>query len=210
MTRPGAMRGARRGMTVLELIVALVVAALAAAMGTASIATLVDQRARLRDAAAETARAAAVRRAVAAWLDGAYVTGAPQEPGFRIVDHVDHGRPDDEVVFPTTARTPLGAGGDAVVRLFIDRDPRTPERGLAAEISDWRDERVARVELDSSVVALDARCLTDITATRQWITGWASSVVLPIGVELRFAAASPERLTPLLRVPVTVRILGGR
>ena len=201
---------ARRAMTVVELIVGLTVTAVALTAGYATLGTLVDHRARVREAAAATVRAAAVRRAVADWLAGAYVTGAPLSPPFQVADRTDHGRADDEVAFLTTARTPLGAGGGVVVRLFVDRDGRTPERGLTAELSEWPGARAERIELDSSVVALDVRCLSAALGRREWMRGWSSAVLLPQGVELRAGAVTPERLTPLLRVPIAARILGGR
>ncbi|HKG95924.1 MAG TPA: prepilin-type N-terminal cleavage/methylation domain-containing protein, partial [Gemmatimonadaceae bacterium] len=126
MTRSAAVP---RGMTVIELVVGLTVTALALTAGYATLGTMVDHRARIREEAAETVRAAAVRRAVADWLAGAYVMGVPMSPAFQVVDRRDRGRADDELSFLTTARTPLGAGGGVTVRLFVDRDARTPERG---------------------------------------------------------------------------------
>ena len=199
-----------RGMTVIELVVGLTVTALALTAGYATLGTLVDHRARVHDEAAETVRAAAVRRAIADWLAGAYATGAPLSPPFQVVHRRDRGRADDEIAFLTTARTPLGVGGGVTVRLFVDRDARTPERGLTAEFGEWPGTRADRLELDSSVVALDVRCLSAALGRREWMRGWSSAVLLPQGVELRAAAAAPERLTPLLRVPITARILGGR
>ena len=214
MTRAARVRRRRataaRGMTVVELVVGLTVTALALAAGYATLGTMVDQRARLREEAAETVRAAAVRRAVSDWLGGAYTIGTPMSPAFQLVDRRDRGRPDDVLTFLTTARTPVGAGGGVVVRLFVDRDARTPERGLTAEFSDWPGSRAERLELDSSVVALDVRCLSAALGRREWMPGWSSSLLLPQGVELRLAAVSPERLTPLLRLPISARILGGR
>jgi hypothetical protein len=210
MRRAAAGLRRERGMTVVELVVGLTITALALAAGHATLGTLVDQRARVREEAAETVRAAAVRRAVADWLGGAYAAGTAMSPPFQLVDRRDRGRADDELSFLTTARTPVGAGGGVVVRLFVDRDARTPERGLTAEFSDWTGTRAERLELDSSVVALDVRCLSAALGRREWMGGWSSSLLLPQGVRLSVAAASPERLTPLLRVPISARILGGR
>ena len=202
-------RAARPGMTLVELVVGLTVLALALLAGGGTLATLADHRDRVRHATAATQRAAAVRRAVVAWLDGAYVTGEPNAPPFRLIDRAARQRADDEVGFLTSAPTPLGSG-DVVVRLFVDRDERTPERGLTAEFQERYGTRIARLELDSSVVALDARCLSDVLGTRRWLPAWVSPSALPQGVELRLAATSPERLAPLLRVPVTVAFAGGR
>ena len=200
---------ARRGLTVVELVVGLTVVALATLAGGGTLATLVDHRAHVHDATVATRRDAAVRRTIVAWLDGAWATGESNAPAFRLVDRTTARHADDEIVFLTTAATPIGTG-DVVVRLFVDRDDRTAERGLTAEFEARYGGRTARVELDASVVALDARCLSDVLGTRRWMPAWVSPVVLPQGLELRLAATSPERLAPLLRVPITVAFAGGR
>lgn len=202
-------RASRPGMTLVELVTGLTVLALAVTSGAATLATLVDHRDRVRDATSATRRAAAVRRAAVAWLEGAYVTSEPTSPAFRLVDRAARSQADDEVAFLTTAPTPLGTG-DVVVRLFVDRDERTPERGLTAEFEERYGMRRTRLELDSSVVALDARVLSDLLGTRRWLPAWVSPAVLPLGIELRLSSSSPERLAPLLRVPVTVAFEGGK
>lgn len=197
------------GMTVIELLVGLTVTALAAGAGYTALATVADHRGRAREAVVATARAAGVRRALVAWLGGAYVATEEHAPPFQVVDHVQRGRADDEVTFLTSAQTPLGAG-DVVVRLFVDRDDRTPERGLTAEFVARYGARVQRLELDSSIVALDVRSLSEVLGKREWMRTWLSAATLPQGVELRFGGTAADRLAPLLRVPVTVALLGGR
>ena len=199
----------RSGMTVIELLIGLTVVGLAVGAGYIAISTLIEHRGRARDAVASTARVTAMRRAVIAWLEGAYMAPEEQAPPFQVVDHVHHQQADDEVAFLTSARTPLG-GGDVIVRLFVDREERTPERGLTAEFVERYGARTARVELDSSVVGLDVRCLSEVLGKREWMRTWLSAAMLPQGVELRFAANAPDRLAPLLRIPVTVALLGGR
>lgn len=199
----------RPGMTVIELLTSLTVMGLAVGAGYTALTTLVDHRGRAREAVAATARVAAMRRAVSAWLEGAYVAPEEQAPAFRVVDHVHRQRPDDEVIFLTSARTPLGQG-DVIARLFVDHDERTPERGLTAEFVERYGAHATRIELDSSVVALDVRCLSEVLGKREWMRTWLSAAMLPQGLELRLTASAPDRLAPLLRVPMTVAFLGGR
>ena len=199
----------RSGMTVIELLIGLTVVSLAVGAGYIAISTLIDHRGRARDAVAGTARVTAVRRAVVTWLEGAYLAPEDQAPPFQVVDHVRQQQADDEVVFLTSARTPLGVG-DVIVRLFVDREGRTPERGLTAEFVERYGAKTARVELDSSIVGLDVRCLSEVLGKREWMRAWLSAAMLPQGVELRLAADAPDRLAPLLRIPVTVALLGGR
>ena len=199
----------RRGITLVELLVALSVTGLTVATGYASLGTLADQRDRVRSASAATVRAAAVRGEIASWIEGAYVTGEAASPPFQVTDHAERGHPDDELAFLTSADTPLGRG-DVAVRLYVDADVHTPERGLVAELTERFGARTARVELDSSVVALDVRCLSDMRGPRQWLRSWSSGELLPLGVEIRLGSGGTGRLAPLLRVPITVALVGGR
>jgi len=201
----------RRGLTLVELVVALTVTGVTVATGWAALGAVADARERLlaRAAADETTRAALVRRQLVAWIEGAHVTGEEDAPPFQVADHTHRGRADDELRFLTGAATPLGRG-PVVVRLLIDRDPRTPETGLVAELEDRWTARRARVELDAAVVALDVRCASAMRGRHEWLASWLSGTVVPQGVELRLGAVTADRLAPLLRVPVTVAIEGGR
>ena len=198
----------RAGLTLVELLVALAVTGSTVGVGYATLSALADQRERVHGSSVATVRAASVRRQIVAWIEGAWV-GADATPAFRLSDHVTRGRADDELVFVTTAATPLGRG-DVVVRLFVDRDARTPERGLVAEFIEQYGPRAARLELDSTVVALDIRCITDTRGPRERLRTWLSVAMLPLGVDVRLASAPADRLAPLLRLPITVALQGGR
>jgi type II secretory pathway pseudopilin PulG len=203
----------RRGLTGVELVVALVVTGLAAVIGSATLALLTDRSAPLREASSATERAAAVRRTIVDWLEDAH--GAQSQfsgssaAAFELLDLRDHGRAADQLLFTTSASTPLGSG-DAIVRLFVDTDSRTPERGLVAELSAWPGASVTRLELDSTVAELDIRCLTDLAGTTQWLPTFLSAQAVPRGVELRLRATHPGELAPLLALPIRVAVEGGR
>ena len=200
----------RRGLTLVELLVALTVTAVTVGAGGAALGGIVDarDRAATRAAGDATARAASVRRQLMDWIEGAHI-GDEEAPAFRVTDHARAGRADDELSFLTSALTPIGRG-EVVVRLFIDRDARTPETGLVAELSARRTARVERVVLDPTVDALDVRCFSESRGQAEWLTSWLSATLLPRGVELRLGAPATARLAPLLRVPMTVAIEGGR
>lgn len=198
----------RAGLTLVELLVALAVTGSTVGVGYSTLSALADQRERARRSSVATVRAASVRRQVVSWIEGAYVS-ADAAPALRVSDHATRGRADDEITFLTTAMTPLGRG-DVVVRLFVDRDARTPERGLVAEFIEHHGPRAARLELDSTVVALDVRCITDTRGPRERLRTWLSAAMLPLGVDLRLEAAPSDRLAPLLRLPITVAMQGGR
>ena len=205
MTRPG--------LTALELIVGLAVTALAAGIGTATLGLLVDRRAPLLEPAGEVARAAAVRRTLVDWLEGAHGSLSPFAgsafASFQLLDRARDGRPADELLIATSAETPLGAG-ETLVRLYVDADERTPERGLVAELSARPGGAAMILVLDSAVATLDARCLTGLPGGRQWLTGYLSSEAVPRGIELRLGAARGERIAPLLALPIRVALEAGR
>lgn len=203
----------RRGMTVLELLVALTVTGLAASIGAATLALLADRRAPLLVTSSATENAAAARRTMIDWIEGAHAAPAPfsgNAPAvFQLLDRTVRGQARDELLFTTSAATPLGKG-DALVRLYVDEGERTPRHGLVAELSEYPGGPAVYIQLDSTVTELDVRCLTDLVGTRRWVPTFLSSQVVPRGVELRLRSARPEALHPLLRLPLRVVVEAGR
>lgn len=203
----------RRGLTALELVVALAVMALAATIGTATLGLLADRRAPLRETTSAVERSAAVRRTLVAWLEDAHGALSPfsgnTAAAFELLDVSSRGHDVDELLFTTSARTPLRTN-DAIVRLYVDDDNRTPERGLVAELTTWAGGPSTRLQLDSTVGELDVRCLTDLAGARRWVPSFLSPQVVPRGVELRLRAARGARLEPLLVLPIRVVVEAGR
>ncbi len=196
-------------MTLIELLVGLSITAMIASASYVVVASVIEQGRRGDAAMRSLLREAGVRHMLLDWLAGARLVLEEGGPTFRALDGVHEGAPDDELTFFTTARTPL-ADGDVVVRLFIDRDQRTPERGLTVEFSEWRGGLSQRLELVPDAVGLDARYLSGAVGARQWLAGWVSSSLLPIGAELVLTAASADALPELLRIPVVVAFEGGQ
>lgn len=203
----------RRGMTLVELLAALAVTALAGAVGAGTLSLLADRRASLRLAGAEVMRAAAVRRTIIGWLEGAHGPLSPLSGAtpatFQLLDQQRRGHSADELLFTTTAETPSG-NGDATVRLYVDDDGRTPERGLVAEIEAFPGEPGTRIELDSAVAELEVRCMTELAGTRQWVPSFLSLQAVPRGIEIRLRPRSGAELHPLLRLPIRVVLEAGR
>lgn len=198
----------RRGMTLLELVVGLTITALVSAAGYAAFASIADRR---RDALAHAdvvAHEAATRRALVAWIDGARLT-VEDTPPFSGIDRTTARSPDDELSFLTSAVTPLGEG-DIVVRLYIDRDDRTAERGLVAEFSEWRRDRRLTLVLDSSATALNIEYQGGGITGQGWIPSWISSSILPAGVRVTVSdsARAGTAGVGFLRLPITVAISG--
>lgn len=203
----------RRGMTVLELLVALTVTGLAASIGAATLALLTDRRAPLLEASSATESAAAARRTMIDWIEGAHAAPSPFSGNaaavFELLDRTVQGQARDELLFTTSTPTPLGKG-DVLVRLYVDEGERTARHGLVAELSEYPGGPGMRMTLDSTVTELDIRCLTDLVGTRRWVPSFLSSQVVPRGVELRLRASRPEALHPLLRLPIRVIVEAGR
>ena len=195
-----------RGLTLVELIVAMAVSAVAMAVGYAAFSSILDNRARVADAAAEVTRSSAQRRTLISWLEGARLTNVAG-PRFQGLDGVFRDLPDDELTFLTTSDTPLGRG-ETIVRLYVDRDEETPERGLIVQLEEWRGLKIERITVDERVIGLETRYLSDVLGARRWLPSWVSSTVLPAAVELRLEAGTPESLPPLLAYPILVK-LGG-
>lgn len=201
-------RGAA-GMTLLELLVGLAVTGLVLAAGYAALASISDHRRRAAQALDDAVRAAAIRRTVAEWVAGARLEPDGTGPEFRGVDAVDGGHADDEISFLTGAASAAPAGGVPVVRLFVDRDPATAERGLVAELGGWRGGARERVELAPAATGLRVSYLSALSRDPVWLPGWISSTVLPRAVELR-VEADPDSLPPLLALPLVAALGDAR
>ena len=203
----------RRGMTLVELLAALVVTALAGAVGAGTLAILSDRRASLRIAGADVVRAATIRRTIVGWLQGLHGPLSPLSGAapatFELLDQQRRGHPADELLFTTTAETPLGAG-ETTIHLYVDDDDRTPERGLVAELGAAPGDVATRIELDPEVGELDIRCLTDLAGRRQWVPSFLSSQLVPRGIEIRLRARPGETLHRLLAMPIRVVVEAGR
>lgn len=205
LTRP---RGTA-GMTLLELLVGLMVTGLVLAAGYAAVASISDHRRRAAEALDEAARAAAIRRTLSEWIVAARLEPDGTGPAFRGVDALDGGKDDDELTFLTGAASATPDGGVPVVRLYVDRDPETAERGLVAELGGWRGGARERVELAPAATGLQVRYLSALSRDPVWLPGWISSTVLPRAVEVRVEAA-PDSLPPLLALPLVAALGDAR
>lgn len=203
---------ARRGLTVLELMISLTIVALVASIGTGTLSLFRREDRLRRDRSDSVVRELAIRRAIIAWLEGAHAsTGASNgaAAGFQLLDVTQHGHDADVLVFTTAAPTPLGTG-ETTVTLSVDADDRTPEVGLVAELTSWPGGPSTRLQLDSTVVAMNVRCLTALLGGRRWVPSWMSTSVLPRGIELQLRGARTGALSPMLQMPIVVAVEGGR
>jgi hypothetical protein len=125
---------------------------------------------------------------------------------FAGLEAEENGLEHDEIVFPTTGRTPLHVP-NSIVRLYIDTDATTPERGLVAELTERPLDIPRRAELVPQVAALEIRYLPDVEGAvddLEWVDGWVERNSLPKAVEITMFAAPGDSLPPLLRYPIRV------
>lgn len=197
----------RAGLTLIELIVAMAISGLVLSAGYAALSSMTELRRTADEATDAVARSSAARRSLVAWLGGARLT-VEGRADFRGIDGERDGQPDDALAFLTTAPTPVGMG-ETLVRIFVDHDPRTPERGLVGALSDRYGTHSQLIEIEPRAAAMELRYLTGIAGDRQWLASWFSTTVLPQAVELALRPASGDSLPPLLRLPIIVPFSGG-
>jgi len=194
----------RWGLTLIELLVALTITGMVMSAGYGALSVLVDRRAPLIAATDAVAEAAAKRRLLVDLLSGARLT-VERDARFEGVRGVDANRSDDELAFMTNAPTPLGVP-ETDVRLYLDRDGDTPERGLMVELRDRKLGGPQRIEIEPNATGLEVRYLSGILGQRAWLDSWVSTTVLPSGVRLTISSEQPDSVAALLRLPLVVRL----
>lgn len=205
------MNRARRGVTLVELVVALTVTSVVALVGASTFEQLIDRRAHLVDATGATERESARRALVREWVQNGAIdlpltTAIVREADARrVAQSRDVQRLDtrfarsqsDELNVTTSANTPLGHR-DVQVRLYIDDDPDTPERGLSVEYRAFAGGPTRRQALDSTMATLTVEWFD--ARTRRWVPTRDARAILPAAVRLTFgidADATRLRTLPL-------------
>ena len=192
-----------RGFTLMEVLIGLTVAALALTAGFATLGFLTDTNEPVDVASALALRGATTRNLLTEWLGEANFQAGRRGVTFQGLDDEVYGTQTDEIIFPTKASTPLGVGL-TVVRLFVDDDNDTPERGLVAELTELPTDEPRLIELIPEVGSLEIRYLLPIEGTTgEWVDGWISNR-LPRAIELLLGPTRYDTLPPLLRYPLLV------
>jgi len=204
---------ARRGMTLIELIAAILLTGIMATVGTAAFTSIVDHREDIRRSTVETERAAATRELLRAWIVAGTIqlqlgggpnvrarAAAVSQRAGGVTAAVTAG---DELTFTTTAPTP-GLSAQTRVRLFIDDDENTPERGLTIEFQASTATPLQRLELDSTIKVMEVEILD--RRTNRWYPSKEAATVQPLAVRLTFSPEEGETIPALLRLPFVFRI----
>ncbi|MEP6780930.1 MAG: prepilin-type N-terminal cleavage/methylation domain-containing protein [Gemmatimonadaceae bacterium] len=215
---------ARRGVTLMELIVALTITGMMAAVGTATFSHIIDSKRIIRDSTSDTERAAALRETIRQWLlpaqiqiqQGGVPRGATANGGGAargassitastktangaegVTAAAANG---DEVVFTTTAPNPTNAP-NARMRLFVDADEATPERGLTLEYQVTTQSPLQRRQLDSLVQSMTVELL-DPSVGRWVSTSEGATVRNPKAIRLTFTPVEGAVVQPLSQLPL--------
>ncbi len=192
-----------RGFTLMEVLIGLTVASLALTAGFATLGFIMDTDEPVEVASALALRGATSRNLLIEWLGETQYRTGRRGVSFQGLDDEVYGTETDEIIFPTTASTPLGVGM-TVVRLFVDDDSGTPETGLVAELSETLLDEPRLVELVPEVGSMEVRYLLPIEGTTgEWVDGWISNQ-LPRAIQVTLGPTRYDTLPPLLRYPLLV------
>lgn len=204
----------RHGMTLIELVMGVVITGLMAAAGAAAFGSIVDNRRVIVESTAEIERGAALRELLRNWIGSGTIRSQAQQLRMQaaqternlrvaaqsrqptgITSAISTG---DELHFTTNALTPLMTQS-VNVRLFVDGDPATAERGLTIEYYASTLSALERRQLDSSIVRMTVEHLD--RTTNRWVAASEGQAVRSIAVRLSFPGDSVP-VPRLLQLPL--------
>lgn len=203
-------------MTLLELMAAIVLTGIMATVGTAAFTSIIDHRTIIQTATVEVERAAATRDLLQSWIAAGTIQlqlgGGPRVRGrASIRQNVSQGMAGvtaavidgDELTFTTTAPTPA-LSAETRVRLFIDTDESTPERGLTMEFQPSTATPLQRLELDSAITKMTVEILDE--RTNRWVPAKEAATVRLRAVRLTFSPEEGQVMPALLQLPFVFRL----
>lgn len=214
----------RRGMTLVELVVGIVITGVMATVGTAAFGTLLDQRTVIVDATVDVERAVALREMLRHWIGSGAIQQQSQQ--VRVAGARSGGAPlsgqraatsaapaltaaistGPELRFSTSALAWSGTP-NVSVRLFVDGDESTPERGLTIEYQASVQTPLFRHQLDSTIVQLRVEHLD--RATGRWVEEEDGVVVRRLAVRLTLLGEASAPLPGILGVPLLFVVPGA-
>ncbi|MEP6619100.1 MAG: hypothetical protein ABJE47_07295 [bacterium] len=199
----------------MELIVGLVLTGAMAAMGTAAFGSIIDHRKVIQASTVEMERAAALRETLRLWLasgrvairqgggprigggSGTTITTMTSTSGVTAVSAAQASG--DEVTFTTSAPNPAMAPS-VRIRLFVDGDAGTPERGLTMEYQASNATPLQRRQLDSTIGSMTVEFLD--ARTHRWFSSSQASTITPSAVRLSLFAPEGGQLPSILSLPL--------
>jgi prepilin-type N-terminal cleavage/methylation domain-containing protein len=216
---------ARRGMTLMELVIGLAITSMMTAAGAGAFESLISHRKVIRDAAVSTERAVALRGMIRDWLStgqvqiqqgggprglsrGAATTAAPAGGMSNSTSSVSAAQAaGDEISFTTSAANPALLG-IVRIRMFIDADNNTPEKGLTIEYQPNAQQPIVRKMLDSTIDTLNVEFLDD--RTHRWYHSSEAATITPTVVRITMLPGEHHTAPPILSVPMIYPIANAR
>jgi prepilin-type N-terminal cleavage/methylation domain-containing protein len=214
---------ARRGMTLMELVIGLAITGMMAAAGAGAFSSIIAHRRIIRDASVDTERAAAFREMLETWINAGTIqiqrgggprgltrAGAALPTGGRggITSNTAAvsaaAAIGDEITFTTSALNPAFTA-NVRIRLYIDGDDNTPERGLTMEYQPNLQQPLVRRMLDSTVDTLKVEYLDP--RTDRWVrASEAATIATQTAVRVTLLPGEKYTIPAILQVPMIFMI----
>jgi prepilin-type N-terminal cleavage/methylation domain-containing protein len=207
---------ARQGVTLMELVISLAITGMMAAAGAGAFGSIIDHRRVVRDASTSTERAGALREMITSWVTAgnirikvgglpstggrsAAATNAPTSAGGTSIASVTAAQGSaDELNFTTQALNPSFTG-NVLIRLYVDGDANTPEKGLSIEYQPDLNKPLVRKMLDSTIDSLRVEYLDQ--TTNRWIASSQAATITPKAARVTFISSRPNQ-PRLLSLPL--------
>ena len=220
------MMRARRGMTLMELVIGLAITGMMASAGAVAFGAIIDHRKIVQHASVETERAAALRDMVRGWIlagniqiqqgggprglnrgVGAAAAVASQATGgMNTAQSVSQAAASgDEITFTTSEINP-SLLPNVRIRMYVDADDNTPQKGLTIEYQPNATMPLVRRMIDSTIDTLHVDFLD--RRTNRWIESTQAATIQPMAARLTFAS-SVAKLSPILRIPMIFPMAGA-
>jgi hypothetical protein len=90
------------------------------------------------------------------------------------------------------------------IRLYVDADPATPEKGLSIEFQQSTATPLQRRMLDSSIDSITVEFLD--TRTNRWYEAAQAATITPRAVRVTLLGTQGKQLPALLQVPLVLPI----
>jgi len=210
------MMRARRGMTLMELVIGLAITSMMAAVGAGAFSSIIDHRRIIRESSAATERGSALRETIRSWIVAGTIqiqigggprgltrgigTASPSRGAASTAAVSAAQASGDEISFTTQAVNP-SLLANVRMRLYIDADANTPERGLCIEYQPNAQQPLVRKMLDSTIDTLHVEYLDGMTH-RWFAASQAATLSNILGVRLWLVADTAAHASPLLGVPM--------
>jgi type II secretory pathway pseudopilin PulG len=202
-------------MTLLELMVAIAITGMMAVAGATTFSSIIDHRRVIRESTLATERAVALRELVRGWIAAGNILiqagGVPR--GFSTSARTGRGGMatgvtaaasiGDEITITTTALMP-SLSPTTRIRLFVDGDSNTPEKGLTIEYQGSNNSPLQRRELDSTIGTMTVELLDNRTG--RWYASGQGAAITPVAVRFHFAATDGDSIPRILSLPFVYKL----